>query len=189
MEEAKKMKSYKRLIYKQFVQVSGLWGPQFLSYRKIPKINPGAYIFQRPYSGGLFLEGLIFEGAYIWRKICVSKSIGLASLIVERKLRFCFVLFCIWGQFLSTNPRGAYIWRGDLTEGVWRAYIWRGLYMEGFISGILRYLRNVSRTFVELCMETPCWCTVLVHQSGCRKLTKTSGFHFFCKSYFFSLEN
>ena len=29
MEEAKKMKCYKRLIYKQFVQVSGI---QFLSY-------------------------------------------------------------------------------------------------------------------------------------------------------------
>ena len=35
MEEAKKMKCYKRLIYKQFVQVSGLCGLQFLSY--LPK--------------------------------------------------------------------------------------------------------------------------------------------------------
>ena len=32
MEEAKKMKCYKRLIYNRFVQVSGLCGPQFLSY-------------------------------------------------------------------------------------------------------------------------------------------------------------
>ena len=32
VEEAKKMKCYKRLIYKQFVQVSGLCSPQFLSY-------------------------------------------------------------------------------------------------------------------------------------------------------------
>ena len=31
VEETKKMKCYKRLIYKQFVQVSGLCGPQFLS--------------------------------------------------------------------------------------------------------------------------------------------------------------
>ena len=31
MEEAKKIKCYKRLMYKQFVQVSGLSGPQFLS--------------------------------------------------------------------------------------------------------------------------------------------------------------
>ena len=32
VEKAKKIKCYKRLIYKQFVQVSGLYGPQFLSY-------------------------------------------------------------------------------------------------------------------------------------------------------------
>ena len=35
MEEAKKMKCYKRLKYKRFVQVSGLCGPKFLSY--LPK--------------------------------------------------------------------------------------------------------------------------------------------------------
>ena len=35
MEEAKKMKCYKRLIYQQFVEVSGLCGPQVLSY--LPK--------------------------------------------------------------------------------------------------------------------------------------------------------
>ena len=47
-------------------------------YRKIPKIGPGAYIFQRPFLRGLFLDGLIFGGAYLRREICVSKSIGLA---------------------------------------------------------------------------------------------------------------
>ena len=35
VEEAEKMKCYKTLIYKQFVQVSGLCDPQFLSY--LPK--------------------------------------------------------------------------------------------------------------------------------------------------------
>ena len=35
VEEAEKMKCYKRLTYKQFIQVSGLCGPQFLSY--LPK--------------------------------------------------------------------------------------------------------------------------------------------------------
>ena len=35
MEEAKKMICYKRLIFKQSVQFSGLFGPQFLSY--LPK--------------------------------------------------------------------------------------------------------------------------------------------------------
>ena len=32
MEEFKKMKCYKRLIYKQFIQILGLCGPQFPSY-------------------------------------------------------------------------------------------------------------------------------------------------------------
>ena len=31
-------------------------------YRKIPKISPGAYIFQRPFLRGLFLESLYSEG-------------------------------------------------------------------------------------------------------------------------------
>ena len=47
-------------------------------YCKIPKISPGANIFQRPFLRGLFLKGLIFGGAYLWREICVFKSIGLA---------------------------------------------------------------------------------------------------------------
>ena len=49
-----------------------------VKYRKIPKISPGAYIFQRPFLRGLFLEGLIFGGAYLRREIGVWKSIGLA---------------------------------------------------------------------------------------------------------------
>ena len=49
----------------------------FENYRKIPKISPGAYSFQRPFLRGLFLEGLIFGGAYLRREICVSKSIEL----------------------------------------------------------------------------------------------------------------
>ena len=48
------------------------------TYRKIPKISPGAYIFQRPFLRGLFLEVLIFGRAYLRREICVSQSIGLA---------------------------------------------------------------------------------------------------------------
>ena len=38
------------------------------AYRKITKISPGTYIFQRP-----FLRDLFFGGAYIRRKVCVSK--------------------------------------------------------------------------------------------------------------------
>ena len=47
-------------------------------YCKILKISPGAYILKRPFLRGLFLEGLIFGGAYLWREICVSKLIELA---------------------------------------------------------------------------------------------------------------
>ena len=34
----------------------------WITYRKIPKISPGTYIFQRPFLRGLFLEGLIYGG-------------------------------------------------------------------------------------------------------------------------------
>ena len=43
-----------------------------MTYRKIPKISPGAYIFSKALFGGLFLEGLIFGGAYLRREICVT---------------------------------------------------------------------------------------------------------------------
>ena len=52
--------------------------PNDRTYRKIPKINPGAYIFQRPLLRGLFLEGLMFRGAYLRRETCISKLIGKA---------------------------------------------------------------------------------------------------------------
>ena len=60
-----------------FVMVT-IWTISERVYRKIPKISPGAYIFQKPYLRRLSLEGLIFRGAYLWREICVSKLIGLA---------------------------------------------------------------------------------------------------------------
>ena len=105
-------------------------------YRKIPKISPWAYIFQRPFLRGLFLEGLIFGGVYLWREICVSKSIGLAFSL-EGILLFllCFTLY-FRAIFPSTSLRqGLYL--GGRFNGwffalpVWGAYIWRGLYMEG----------------------------------------------------------
>ena len=56
-------------------------------YRKIPKVSPGGNIFERPYLRGLFLEGLIFGGAYLQRDMWVSKSIRLA-LWLEGNLPF-----------------------------------------------------------------------------------------------------
>ena len=104
-------------------------------YRKIPKISPGAYIFQRPFLRGLFLEGLIFGGAYLRREICVSKLIGLA-LQSEVNLSFllCFTLYLRaifqvqahwWGLYLDGRFNG-----GFFALPVWGAYIWRGLFLE-----------------------------------------------------------
>ena len=73
-------------------------------------------------------------------------KIDWASLIVESKFTVFTLFYVVFeGNLPSTSPRGAYIWRGDLTEGflhyrIWEAYIWRGLYMERLIFGILRYL-------------------------------------------------
>ena len=113
-------------------------------YRKIPKISPGAYIFQGPFLRGLFLEGPIFGGAYERREICVIKSVGL-DCSGKEIYHFCFVWLCIRGQILSTSPPG---WGGLYSEGRFNggffalqfrgAYIWRGLYMEELIFGILR---------------------------------------------------
>ena len=80
---------------------------------KIPKISPGAYIFQRPFLRGLFLEGPIFGGAYVRREICVSNSIGLACSGKEI-YHFCFVLLCIRGQNSKYKPPGGLIFGGAI---------------------------------------------------------------------------
>ena len=51
-----------------------------LRYRKIPKISPGAYMFQRPFLRGLVFEGLIFGGAYICTEGNLRFKIDWASL-------------------------------------------------------------------------------------------------------------
>ena len=38
-----------------------------LGYRKIPKLSPGTYIFQRPFLKGLFVEGLTYGGKYAFQ--------------------------------------------------------------------------------------------------------------------------
>ena len=81
--------------------------------RKISKISPGAYIFQRPFLRGLFLEGLIFGGAYVRREICVSKSIGVACS-GKKIYHFCFVLLCTREQIPRTSPPGGLIFRGAI---------------------------------------------------------------------------
>ena len=85
-------------------------------YRKIPKISPGAYIFQRPFLRSLFLEGPIFGGAYVRREICVSKLTELACSGKEI-YHFCFVLLCIRGQIPNTSPPGGLYSEGQFNRG------------------------------------------------------------------------
>ena len=68
-------------------------------------------------------------------------QIDWASLIVGSKFTvFTLFYFVFEGNFPSTSSRGAYIWRGDLTEGFLRcrfggrifggAYTRRGVFSE-----------------------------------------------------------
>ena len=68
-------------------------------------------------------------------------KIDWASLIVGSKCTILALFYFVFeGNFPSTSPRGAYIWRGDLTEGFLRyrfgglifggAFTWRGLFSE-----------------------------------------------------------
>ena len=63
-------------------------------------------------------------------------KIDCTSFIVGSKFTvFALFYFVFDGNFPSTSPRGAYLWRGDLTEGffallVWGVFIWRGLFLE-----------------------------------------------------------
>ena len=60
-----------------------------------------------------------------------------ASLIVGSQFTvFALFYFAFEGNFPSTSPRGAYIWRGDLTEGFLRfrfgGLIFGGAYFRNF---------------------------------------------------------
>ena len=93
------------------------------------------------------MEGLIFGGAYIRRGLSTEENlrfkIDWASRIVGSKFTvFALFYFVFEGNFPSTSPRGAYIWRGDLTEGFLR-YRFGGLYLEGLIHAGA-YFRNFT---------------------------------------------
>ena len=70
-------------------------------------------------------------------------KIDWASLIVGSEFTvFALFYFVFEGNFPSTSPRGAYIWKGDLTEGFLR-YRFGGLFLEGRIHGGA-YFRNFT---------------------------------------------
>ena len=87
------------------------------------------------------------DGAYIRRGLPTEGNLRLkidwASLIVGGKFTvFALFYFVFEGNFPSTSPRGACIWRGDFTEGFLRyrfveAYIWRGLFSEFYGTPLL----------------------------------------------------
>ena len=68
---------------------------------------------------------LIFRGAYIRRGLSTEGNVRFkldwASVIVGSKFNvFALLYFVFEGNFPSTSPWGAYIWRADLTEGFLR---------------------------------------------------------------------
>ena len=72
-------------------------------------------------------------------------KIDWASLIVGSNFTvFALFYFVFEGNFPSTSPREAYIWRGDLTEGFLRnRFGGGGLFLEGLIHGGA-YFRNFT---------------------------------------------
>ena len=84
-------------------------------------------------------EGLIFGGASIRRGLSTEGNlrfkIDWASLIVGSKSTvFALFYFVFEGNFPSTSPWGAYIRRGDLTEGFFLRYRFGGLIFGGAYS-------------------------------------------------------
>ena len=80
------------------------------------------------------MRDLSTEGNLRFKIDCASRIVGSQFTV------FALFYFLFEGNFPSTSLRGAYIWRGDLTEGFLRyrigglifggAYIWRGLFSE-----------------------------------------------------------
>jgi len=104
---------------------------------------------------GLYSEGLIYGGKFAFQ-------IDWASLIVGRKFTvFALFYFVFEGNFQVQAPRGAYIWRGHLTEAFLRyefgglifggAYTWRGLFSEFYGIRIkrLEFKENVRAFFAQ----------------------------------------
>ena len=98
-------------------------------------------------------------------------KIDWANRIVGSKFTvFALFYFVFEGNFPSTSPRGAYIWRGYLTEGFLRcrigglifggAYTWRGLFSEFYgmwpTNCIVNFFRNMTPHGLQSSLRQPC---------------------------------
>ena len=83
-------------------------------------------------------------------------KIDWASLIVGSKFTvFALFYFVFEGNFPSTSPRGAYIWRGDLTEGFLR-YRFRGFILGGAYAWVAYFPNFMVDCFFNY-GEGICW--------------------------------
>ena len=67
----------------------------YRTYRKIPKISPGAYIFQRPFLRGLSKEGNL-RLKIDWARLTVGSKCTVLALFY----------FVFEGNFPVTSPQG-----------------------------------------------------------------------------------
>ena len=126
-------------------------------YRKILKISPGAYIFQRP-----FLKGLSVEGNLRW------KSIGL-DLQLEGNLPFllCFTLYL---RVISKSPGGLYLERrfdvGFFALRVWGAYTSRGSFSEFYGISVGKSAHKTFKIFKVKHIDR-CWIQSIFNNDLC----------------------
>ena len=92
-------------------------------------------------------------------------KVNWASLIVGGKFIVSALFYFVFeGNFPSTSPRGAYIWRSDLTVGFLRhrfgglifggVFTWRGLFSE-FYGSCFTIIINFSRVATH-CINLVC---------------------------------
>ena len=127
-------------ISKEIGTVDGIQ-TEIKQYRKILKISPRAYIFQRP-----FLRGLSTE-----ENLCFK--IDWASFIdyCWQEIYQFSLFYCVFeGNFQVQAPAGPYIWRGDLTEGFLH-YEFRGLIFGGaYFRNFTAYRQRLSNMFIAI---------------------------------------
>ena len=123
----------------------------FVSYGKILKISFRAYIFERPFLRGLFLEGLRYNRRDLSMEANVHFKIDWASLILGRKFTI-FLCFTLYLRAISKykHPGRAYIWRGGFYRGVFALRvsgpILGGAYFRNFT---VTAINNIRRTSIQ----------------------------------------